>query len=305
MHPEIVRDVSGACDICGMPLVKAEDLGYASNTASVSDAPLLVPITAPMITGKRAVVYVEIPNEEEPLFEGREVILGPRAGNFYVVKSGLEEGELVVANGAFKIDSELQIQAKPSMMSPEGGGQVGHNHGGMKAATSQPVENKKVVNHSISTKALDALKPLYKTYFTIQMALASDDFSAASTSYKEISSQVKKVDMSLFKGDAHMAWMKISEAVSKAAESGAKAESIDISRSSFVLLSQAVVELENSFGHSENKDYFLTFCPMANNDKGAHWLQTVDTVYNSFYGEMMLRCGEIQKTLVSKSGKGE
>ena len=41
-----------------------------------------------------------------------------RAGDYYIVKSGLNEGDLVVTNGSFKIDSELQIQAKPSMMMP-------------------------------------------------------------------------------------------------------------------------------------------------------------------------------------------
>jgi Cu(I)/Ag(I) efflux system membrane fusion protein len=36
---------------------------------------------------------------------------------------------------------------------------------------------------------------------------------------------------------------------------------------------------------------------MARDNQGAYWLQTVDTVYNSFYGEMMLRCGEIKEKL--------
>jgi len=45
----------------------------SSNKLSKSQAPLLIPATAPLLTGKRAVVYVEIPNEEGPLFEGRVV----------------------------------------------------------------------------------------------------------------------------------------------------------------------------------------------------------------------------------------
>ena len=39
-----------------------------------------------------------------------------------MVKHGLKAGERVVTRGAFKLDAELQIQAKPSMMTPEGGG---------------------------------------------------------------------------------------------------------------------------------------------------------------------------------------
>jgi len=115
MHPEIVKDGPGSCDICGMPLVTAESLGYVSE--NTDNAPLLIPITAALKTGKRAVVYVEIPDQEKPTYEGREVQLGMRLGDFYIVKSGLKEGEHVVTRGAFKLDAELQIRAKPSMMS--------------------------------------------------------------------------------------------------------------------------------------------------------------------------------------------
>lgn len=129
MHPEIVKDRPGICDVCGMPLVRAEDLGYLSSEEAQKSAPLVIPSSAPLITGTRAVVYVEVKGEAG-VFEGREVVLGPRAGNHYIVKDGLKEGEMVVVNGAFKIDSDLQIQAKPSMMNPEGGGPgPGHDHG--------------------------------------------------------------------------------------------------------------------------------------------------------------------------------
>lgn len=306
MHPEEVKDKPGDCDICGMPLVKAEKLGYASKTNSDKEAPLLIPVSASMITGKRAVVYVEIPNEDGPIFEGREVVLGPRAGNFYIVKSGLKEGELVVVNGAFKIDSELQIQAKPSMMSPDGGAApVGHGNMVMPGDKSKKTVPQKQSNKSVSSKALAALNPLYERYFDIQMSLANDDFKAAVKGFKAVSVEVKKIDMTLFEGDAHMEWMKISNAITKEVEKGINSKTIEDSRSSFLLLSKSIIELEDRFGHNENKNYYLTFCPMANNNKGASWLQTVDTVYNSFYGESMLRCGEIQKTLTSKSGKEE
>lgn len=100
-------------------------------TVSGGNLPLVIPATAPMITGERAVVYVRVPDREKPTFDGRVVVLGPRVGDHYVVKSGLQEGEMVVTKGNFKIDSALQIQAKPSMMNPEGGGPTpGHNHGG-------------------------------------------------------------------------------------------------------------------------------------------------------------------------------
>ena len=130
MHPEIVKDAPGQCDICGMDLVRAETLGYSR--VGNAEAPLVIPATAPLLTGKRAVVYVEKPGQDKPTYEGRVVELGPRAGNEFIVERGLSEGERVVVSGNFKIDSALQIQAKPSMMNPLGGGSGGaHDHGSM------------------------------------------------------------------------------------------------------------------------------------------------------------------------------
>lgn len=128
MHPEIIRDKPGTCDICGMNLVPSETLGYFA--AKPQEAPLLIPATAPLITGKRAIVYVRVPGENKSTFEGREVVLGPRANDMYIVKEGLHEGEHVVVQGAFKIDSAMQINAKPSMMSPTPSADphAGHQH---------------------------------------------------------------------------------------------------------------------------------------------------------------------------------
>jgi Cu(I)/Ag(I) efflux system membrane fusion protein len=117
-----------------MDLVTTESLGYAA-AADSGVPPLVIPDTAPLITGKRAVVYVRKPDTQAPTFEGREVVLGPKAGDYYVVESGLHEGEQVVTRGNFKIDSALQIQGKPSMMNPEGGAvPTEHEHGGQAAA---------------------------------------------------------------------------------------------------------------------------------------------------------------------------
>ncbi|MBB5353777.1 Cu(I)/Ag(I) efflux system membrane fusion protein [Haloferula luteola] len=122
MHPEIVKDGPGQCDICGMDLVPAEQLGFVPNTAQAQE-PLLIPTSAVLLTGERAIVYLRRNSspEEGPTFEGREIVLGPRVGDHYLVEDGLEAGDLVVTRGAFKLDSELQIKARPSMMNPNAG----------------------------------------------------------------------------------------------------------------------------------------------------------------------------------------
>src|SRR5690606_14060868 len=139
--------------------------------------PLVIPSSAVLRTGKRAVVYVEKPNAERPTFEGREIQLGPRAGDVFLVVSGLTAGERVVSHGAFKIDSALQIQAKPSMMNPTGGGPApGHNHGG--SAVSGSSTNHASVAGGIEIP-VETIASLLKPYLALQSALANDDLAAS------------------------------------------------------------------------------------------------------------------------------
>ncbi len=117
MHPEVVEDGAGSCPICEMDLVKSESLGIVHKTGN-RHGHLLIPASAVLKTGDRAIVYIRVPGDA-PIFEGREIVLGPRVNDQYVVISGLMEGELVVVKGNFKIDSAMQISAKPSMMNPK------------------------------------------------------------------------------------------------------------------------------------------------------------------------------------------
>jgi len=91
---------------------------------------LLIPKSAILWTGKRAIVYLKVQDREIPTFLHREIILGPEAGNFYVISNGLEEGDEIAINGVFKIDAAAQLAGKPSMMNPDVGiGSLGHQHG--------------------------------------------------------------------------------------------------------------------------------------------------------------------------------
>jgi Cu(I)/Ag(I) efflux system membrane fusion protein len=269
-----------------MDLVPTTSLGYARSAPSKKAAPLLIPASAPLITGKRAVVYVEVSDEDGPLFEGREIELGPRAGNFYVVRSGIREGDRVVTNGAFKIDSELQIQAKPSMMLPHGGaGSVTHGHQGGAAQVDE------------SAESVRALTPVYEAYFDLQMALAADDLGRARSLAGELGERIAEVDMTLFSPNGHTVWMKRSRRLAGEASRLAGADDMASARDTFYTLARSVIELETSFGHADGRNYFLIFCPMARNNQGANWLQDGDTIFNPFFGASMLRCGEIKASL--------
>jgi len=148
--PKEVSDVPGTCPRTKQPLQPATAYGYSGIENPV--LPLVVPETAVLFTGKRSLVYVEVPNQKQPTYEQRDVVLGPRAGNKYVISDGLREGERVVVKGNFEIDSSVQISGQPSMMSPvepekaspsapeviSGGPELGTSHAGHGTAEQEP-----------------------------------------------------------------------------------------------------------------------------------------------------------------------
>ena len=93
-------------------------IGIVDSKIAENNNQILIPKSAFLWTGKRAVVYVKVPDRDSPSFLYREIVLGPEAGAFYVVSDGLEEGEEIVVNGVFKVDAASQLQGLPSMMNP-------------------------------------------------------------------------------------------------------------------------------------------------------------------------------------------
>ena len=125
MHPYITSDGPGECPVCRMPL---ELVPGRKDAVKGPFRVLAVPAEAVLTTGRRWIVYVEERPGEYRLAEPK---LGPRAGDFYPVLSGLSAGQRVVARGNFLLDSQFQITGKPSLLYPEGlSGATGHpGHG--------------------------------------------------------------------------------------------------------------------------------------------------------------------------------
>ncbi|NIM13466.1 MAG: DUF3347 domain-containing protein [Candidatus Aminicenantes bacterium] len=294
MHPEIIKDKPGNCDVCGMPLVKAEDLGYILASAREKEAPLVIPASAPLITGKRAVIYVAVPGKEG-IFAGKEVVLGPRAGDYYLVKKGLQEGEQVVVNGAFKIDSDLQIQAKPSMMSPEGGAPApGHDHGGTVHAAAKKEAKP---GHTIPTAFQETIDGMADAYFAVHQALSSDNLGGAQKSAADLQKKLALVDMNLLKGNAHMIWMNLEKKIKENSQKLKKAKDIEAARVHLEVLTEPLATAIKLFG-SRKTTVYRFHCPMAFDNKGAYWLQNSSETRNPYFGSSMLTCKDSVETLV-------
>jgi len=289
MHPSVIKDTVGECDICEMDIVPAESLGYVSGSGSAKGAaPLVIPASAVLLTGKRAVVYVRVKDAPKPTFEWRTIELGLRSGGFYIVRKGLKAGERVVTRGAFVIDSERQLSAKPSMLD---------EMTKVADATTKPHDHDHVKSVGQLPKEFAMqLSGVFDAYFAVQKALAGDDFKASLAAIERVKQALGSVDMQLLAGDPHMLWMEVSGNLGDVLKRAGTAADIKILRKDFEPLSLQMISLGKQFGPLGRK-LFVHRCPMAFDNRGASWLQSDDKTLNPYFGAAMLRCGGVIETI--------
>lgn len=266
----------------------------------VEDA-LVIPKSSILWTGKRAVVYVRVP-DKEMTFEFREIVLGEDAGKYYIVKEGLEQGEEIVTNGVFKIDAAAQLQGKKSMMNPEGGAVAMGGHAGMqmgggpseKSAKKSKKSQKADMDKKIDIKFKEQLTASYQSYLEMKEAFVASDSKKVKDAAANVKKSLKNVDMKLLKGHTHMMWMEQLEEMNKNLENIGKAGNIAKQREYFSSFNDVFYKSIKRFGISGAK-IFYQFCPMALDNKGAYWLSDTKEIRNPYLGKAMLKCGETKE----------
>jgi len=247
---------------------------------SADKAPLVIPDTAPLFTGRRSVVYVEVPGRDTPTFEAREVRLGQRAGDVYPVVAGLTEGERVVVHGAFRLDADLQLRGGQSMMT----GDDDRSPGRFDNAMAVPADFVK------------ALAPLLNAYLELQDALASDDFDRARQASASTRLAVDAVEPPK-SPEVAAAWRESRASLLSDLRYMDAATTLDGARREFEPLTRSVELVLQRFGNPLPDELHVAFCPMAFDNRGARWLQRGNQVRNAYFGARMLACGEMKDTV--------
>ena len=109
--------------------------------------------------------------------------------------------------------------------------------------------------------------PMFAQYIAAQEALADDDFTGAQQALKSMANAA-------------------TESLSPLASAAAGSDDIETMRAAFKPLSEAIIRGEIPEG------YVRAFCPMADGDRGASWVQKDgSSLMNPYFGASMLHCG--------------
>lgn len=252
--------------------VRAED---ASSTE-----PLVIPASAPLFTGARSVVYVEVPDAESPTYEARTVRLGLRNDSVFPVVAGLQEGERVVVDGAFVLDAELQIRGGQSMMT--------------RPDDHEPGPFDEVFETPRSWES--GLRSIVEAYLHVQERLADDDLLGAREGLTDLASALDRFHPSEPVAAAR-AYHEVALALRSDTAQARRAGALEVVRAHFEALSQQLALLLRRFGNPTSNELRVARCPMAFDNRGAEWIQTSERVDNAYFGHSMRHCGSITATI--------
>ncbi len=244
---------------------------------------VVIPRSAVLWTGKRSVVYVKNEATGEPVFNLREIDLGPMMGNGYVVTDGLSEGEEIVTQGAFSVDAAAQLEGKPSMMNKEDD----------KVTTAYHPEDEHIpVNEQFNS--------LFDQYIVLKNAFVQSDAKKVQQAARHVQQFLAQTEMKSLKGDALTQWLDISRKLNNQIRQIASSSVLEEQRILFSDFNLLYYKAVRNFGLMAKTVYYQ-FCPMANNGAGAYWLSETLDIRNPYYGEEMLTCGETKETLTKKA----
>ncbi|MEM6805475.1 MAG: efflux RND transporter periplasmic adaptor subunit, partial [Bacteroidota bacterium] len=174
---------------------------------AASKEELLIPKSAVLWTGKRSVVYIKVPKSEAPAFQYREIELGERMGDQYLVKSGLEAGEEIVVQGSFSIDAAAQLNNQSSMM----------NAWLAKSEKEKEVEEEEAAkpsfNEGLPLSFSKALKSLMTSYLQLKDALVATDPDKSKVGAEKFQENLQAIDTESLSDSAQIFWNKQEKAL--------------------------------------------------------------------------------------------
>ena len=277
-HIDVRTGLPGECPVCQRKLKMKKETGV-----------IAIPHSAVLFTGKRNLVYVE---KEEGNYVPRDVVLGPKADEYYPVIKGLSVGEKVVTDGNFLIDSQMQLLGKPSLLFPEG------------SALDKPTieERKEHKREQPLTGVIDkpelklATDDILDSYYSAAAKLANDSIEGIGEGLDLIinnSSKIKEMQPDIPEGSLE----RLSEIAGIIGNGAAemKGQGLEEAREKFKSLSQSVISyLKALQGKTKGTEKsYIYYCPMAD----ASWLQKEEGIRNPYLGSSMLKCGTIKEEI--------
>jgi superoxide dismutase len=136
----------------------------------------------------------------------------------------------------------------------------------------------------------------FGSYLSLEEALVKGDTVDANSAAKGMKVILELIGDTQFDGEAQRAWENHKEGYLKNLTEFQHVKGLEEKRSYFSHISEILYCTFKSFD-MEVGDIHVAYCPMAFDNKGAYWLTKNHKIRNPYFGDKMLKCGEIAEII--------
>jgi membrane fusion protein, copper/silver efflux system len=144
--------------------------------------------------------------------------------------------------------------------------------------------------------SLERLNSIYDEYINLKNSLVETDPAKASEAARVLAQTAKEFDYEPLEPEARVFLEERILSVDEHAEAIAGSTNVEQQRELFQPLTNDIYQIVKSFDVSEMPVYYQ-YCPMAFDDAGAYWLSNEKQIRNPYFGNVMLKCGEVREVI--------
>lgn len=168
------------------------------------------------------------------------------------------------------------------------------DHGNM-SENSEMMESANTSETATADESQSAgVDQIIENYLQVKEALVNDNQGKAASAGGKLAAAFEAFDVEGTESGQQQEMIDIIEDAQEHAEHITESD-IDHQREHFEILSKDVKDMLAITGTDRN--LYQQYCPMYNKNKGAFWLSESEEVRNPYYGQKMLKCGEVQEEI--------
>lgn len=152
------------------------------------------------------------------------------------------------------------------------------------------------VSSDLNAKDMEGMNTVLGSYYKLKDAMVASDAGAVTTQAEQLLNAVNAYKAAITDTLKATVIKPYLDTVVMQLQVMHSATNIEQQRIPFQPVSDALYHALDAV-HMKNSGVYQEFCPMAFDNKGAHWLSNDPEIKNPYFGSKMLECGEVTDTL--------
>jgi hypothetical protein len=142
----------------------------------------------------------------------------------------------------------------------------------------------------------EQVKEIWTAYVALKDALVASNAEQASEKATAVQSALQRADSTGLSSEAKAIWKGQVQELTVPLSAIQQTKEMEQQRMAFEKVSEATLKLMQDWG-AKGATIYKQYCPMALDNKGAFWLSDESQIRNPYFGDEMLKCGEVQEVV--------